>query len=112
MRCRHTNCSYDFQVQIAILCFGDLVEVLGNDLVSLEDLGGLDKPNDSAIFQLLQKSVSKDKKFVVDASKSVLHVCARCLDSEQMLATVLSFTKHKCVHFPVGFLCHTHSSLQ
>jgi hypothetical protein len=87
-----------YSVQIAILCFGDLVEVLGNDLIGLVDLGGLEKSSESSIFQLLQKSVSKDKKFVVDASKTVLHICARWLDSEQMLAIVLPYTKHKCEH--------------
>ena len=83
-------------MQIAILCFGDLVEVARSSALPFVDIGGITKPADNALMQLLLKSVSKDKKFVLEAAQKVLRTCARCLDPCEMLHRAMPYAKHKC----------------
>lgn len=83
-------------MQIAILCFGDLIEVVREAALRHVDVGGMSQPANSALCQLLLKSVSKDKKFVLEAAQKVLRTCARCLDPTEMLHKSLPYTKHKC----------------
>jgi hypothetical protein len=83
-------------LQIAILCFGDLVEVMRESMLEHVDMGAVEKPLNSALCQLLLKAVSNDKKFVLEAARKVLHTCARCLDSQSLLGRLLPYTNHKC----------------
>lgn len=54
------------------------------------------KPSESALCQMLLKSVSKDKKFVLEASQRVLAVCAETLEPVEMAYKMLAYCKHKC----------------
>ena len=83
-------------MQIAILSFGDLVEVMRHHMLQHLDTGGTQKPNDSALCQLLLKAVSNDKKFVLEAARKVLRTCAACLELQTMLEHALPYTQHKC----------------
>jgi hypothetical protein len=83
-------------VQLAILCFGDITEVFGNEMLPLIDGEGACKPADSALCQLLLKSVSKDKKFVLEAAQEVLNACCDSLDAAGMIKMLLPYAKHKC----------------
>lgn len=85
--------------KVAILCFGDLVAVMRDAAlphVEREPGAGVAAPADSALCQLLLKSVSKEKMFVVEAAREVLRTCARCLEPRAMLARLVPYTKHKC----------------
>lgn len=55
------------------------------------------KPSESALAQLLLKSVSKDKKFVLEASQKVLESCAQTLEPVEMSHKLIGYLKHKCV---------------
>jgi hypothetical protein len=81
---------------MAILCFGDLIEIFGDEMLPLIDGEGITKPSESALCQLLLKSVSKDKKFVLDASQNVLHSCCKSLSAPDMIKMLLPYAKHKC----------------
>lgn len=63
------------------------------------DIGGFAKPTSNALAQLLLKSVSTDKKFVLEAAQKVLRTCVHCLDPAQVLEKALPYGKHKCAPF-------------
>ena len=83
-------------MQVAILCYGDLVlEFVDEMLPHVDGTGATPKPSESALAQLLLKSVSKDKKFVLEASQKVLDSCAQTLEPVQMSQRLLEYLKHK-----------------
>ena len=84
-------------MQVAILCFGDLVKRFRDEMLPFVDGTGVPpKPSESALAQLLLKSVSKDKKFVLEASQKVLDSCAQTLEPATMSHKLLGYLKHKC----------------
>jgi hypothetical protein len=86
-----------FLLQVAILCYGDLVQEFGDGLLPHVDGQCMPpKPSESALAQLLLKSVSKDKKFVLEASQKVLDSCAQTLDPVEMSHKLMGYLKHKC----------------
>ena len=85
--------------KVAILCFGDVVTVVHDAAlphVERDAGAGLAAPAGSALCQLLLKSVSKEKMFVVAAAREVLRTCTRCLDPRAMLVRLVPYTQHKC----------------
>jgi hypothetical protein len=84
-------------LQVAILCYGDLIHEFGDELLPHVD-GQCVPPNpsQSALAQLLLKSVSKDKKFVLEASQKVLNSCAQTLNPVEMSQKLMGYLKHKC----------------
>lgn len=83
-------------IQVAILCYGDLVQEFGDELLPhVDGKGAPPKPAESALAQLLLKSVSKEKKFVLEASQKVLDSCANTLDPAEMSHKLIGYLKHK-----------------
>eukprot|EP00892_Ulva_mutabilis_P009364 jgi/Ulvmu1/67/UM001_0070.1 len=82
--------------KIAILCYGDMLSVMRDRMLPhIDGPCGLEKPSQSALCQLLLKSVSKDKKFVLEAAQAVLCTCADTLDAEALTVKLLPYAKHK-----------------
>lgn len=84
-------------MQIAILVYGDLLTKLGDRMLPyIDGPAGMDKPSLSALCQLLLKSVSKDKKFVLEAAQSVLRTISETLEAREVTLKLLPYAKHKC----------------
>lgn len=78
------------------MCYGDLVQEFGDELLPHVDGKAVPpKPSESALAQLLLKSVSKDKKFVLEASQKVLDSCAQTLEPVEMSHKLIGYLKHK-----------------
>lgn len=89
--------TYTTPLQIAILVYGDMLTALGDRMLAhLDGPAGMEKPSQSALCQLLLKSVSKDKKFVLEAAQQVLRTASETLDARDMALKLLAYAKHKC----------------
>lgn len=81
--------------KVAILCFGDVLTACAAGMGPLVDGGASARPADSALYQLLVKSTSSDKKFCVDAASKVLQQMAAQLEATAFIAVLLPYTQHK-----------------
>jgi hypothetical protein len=83
-------------LQAAILCYTDLIRVFQNKMLPhVDGAAPASKPSDSALCQLLLKSVSKDKKFVLEAAQCALMVAAETLEPEAMARKLMVYCKHR-----------------
>ena len=74
-----------------------MLATLGNRMLPhIDGPAGPEKPSQSALCQLLLKSVSKDKKFVLEAAQRVLSACTDTLDAHNLTLKLLPYAKHKC----------------
>jgi len=75
-----------------------ITELYGNvpgDMIQHTDSGGLNKPGSSLLSQILLKSVSNDKKFVVEEAENCLTQMAISLDPVLFINLTIPYASHK-----------------
>lgn len=75
-----------------------IAELYGNvpgDMVQHTDSGGMNKPGSSLLSQILLKSVSNDKKFVVEEAENCLKQMAVSLDPVLFLNLIIPYASNK-----------------
>ena len=79
----------------AILTCQDLYAYMPRDMVKYTDVGGMERPAQSLLAQLLLKSVSNDKKFVVEEAGKCVQSMSKYVESYELCTLVLPYFKHK-----------------
>ena len=82
-------------LQAAVMCAGDLFAAHGSRVLPLLDTGGSTQPAKSMLAQLLLKSGSNDKKFVIDEVQRALAVMAANMDPPAIMGRLLPYAAHK-----------------
>jgi hypothetical protein len=75
-----------------------IAELYGNvpgDMIQHTDSGGMNKPGSSLLSQILLKSVSSDKKFVVEEAENCLRQMAMSLDPVLFLNLIIPYASNK-----------------
>jgi len=79
----------------AVLCLGDLVESMADDLVAYLDVGGYERSGNSVLCQLLLKS-SADKQFVADEIQRVFAGMTRYFSTIKLVPLLIPYASvHK-----------------
>lgn len=79
----------------AIMTVRDLYLSASSEMVNHTDGGGLLKPNESVLAQLLLKAASNDKKFVIEEAERSLSTMSEMLPPAQLIQLVSKYTGHK-----------------
>ena len=82
-------------VQTAIMAATDIISTYRDEIVPVLNVGGMEKPANSLLSQLLLKASSNDKKFVIDEAKAALRAMSSNLAPLKLLTHILPQTQHK-----------------
>eukprot|EP00890_Picochlorum_soloecismus_P006148 jgi/Picsp_1/6534/NSC_03877-R1_protein len=79
----------------SIMTIAELYGNMPGDMIQHTDSGGMNKPGSSLLSQILLKSVSNDKKFVVEEAEYCLRQMAISLDPVLFINFIIPYASHK-----------------
>eukprot|EP00191_Tetraselmis_sp_GSL018_P024866 CAMPEP_0177625408 /NCGR_PEP_ID=MMETSP0419_2-20121207/30081_1 /TAXON_ID=582737 /ORGANISM="Tetraselmis sp., Strain GSL018" /LENGTH=266 /DNA_ID=CAMNT_0019126347 /DNA_START=107 /DNA_END=903 /DNA_ORIENTATION=- len=79
----------------SLLCLSDLFHDLGDGLLPLLDVGGMEQPQTSLLNQVLLKASSNDKRFVIEEAERCLNQLCQQLDPGELRGMLSPYLQHR-----------------